>query len=73
MEDGKATGEEGANQMLRLLQRISELEAAEMEHCGAEAGTCQAAAKGHNGGYCDGTEFAMLTMRAPVTGVLGLN
>ncbi len=73
MEHGKSTGEEVANQILRLLRRISELEAAEMERRRAEAITCQAMAKGYNGRFSDGTEFAMLTMRAPGTGVLGLN
>ena len=73
MERNKSTEEDVANQILRLLRRISELEAAEMERCRAGASVCQVAAGGRSGGYSGGTEFATVVMRAPRTGVLGLN
>ena len=73
MEHGMWTEKDVANQVLRLLRRISELEAAELERRSAEAVMCQVAARRHLGRRFDGAEFAALVVEAPGAGVLGVN
>ena len=73
MERDKPTEQDVANQVLCLLRRISELEAAEIERRRTMADACQVAARGHSSRYSSGTEFATAVMRAPGTEMLGLN